>query len=59
MIYTSAVTCLSSGLSKNNKIMSMFVLFSWLFGHFESLFFFEIGETAQIRTNSSFTHQMS
>ena len=37
--------CFSSGLAKNNKIMSMFVLSSRLFGHFESLAFFEIGET--------------
>ena len=40
MICTSIITCLSSGLAKNNKIMSMFVLFSLLFGHFESLAFF-------------------
>ena len=37
MIYTSVIPCLSSGLAKNNKDMSMFVLFSWLFGHFQSL----------------------
>ena len=40
MICTSVIPCLSSGLAKNNKIMSMFVLFSQL-GHFESLAFFE------------------
>ena len=28
---------LSSGLAKNSKIMSFFVLFSLLFGHLESL----------------------
>ena len=37
MICTSVIPCLSSGLDKSYKIMSMFVLFSWLFGHFESL----------------------
>ena len=40
MICTSVVPCLSTGLAKNDKIMSMFVLFSRLFGHFESLAFF-------------------
>ena len=30
-IRTNVVSCLSSGLAKNNKVMSMFVLFSWLF----------------------------
>ena len=40
MICTSVVACLSTGLAKNDKIMSMFVLFSRLFGHFESLAFF-------------------
>ena len=34
-----------SGLAKSNIIMSMFVLFSWLFGYFESLAFFENGGT--------------
>ena len=43
MICTSVMPCLSSGLAKNNKIMSMFVLFSRLFSHFESLAFFESG----------------
>ena len=43
MICTSVMPCLSSGLAKNNKIMSMFVLFSLLFSHFESLAFFESG----------------
>ena len=32
-------SCLSTGLAKNNKIISM------LFGHFESLVFFEGGGT--------------
>ena len=45
MICTSVVPCLSTGLAKNDKIMSMFVLFSRLFGHFESLAFFENGGT--------------
>ena len=40
MICTSVVPCLSTSLAKNDKIMSMFVLFSLLFGHFESLAFF-------------------
>ena len=40
MICTSVVPCLSTGLAKNDKIMSMFVLFSRLFGQFESLAFF-------------------
>ena len=40
MICTSVVPCLSTGLAKNDKIMSMFVLFSRLFGYFESLAFF-------------------
>ena len=39
MICTSVVPCLSSGLAKNNKMMSMFLLFSRLFCHFESLAF--------------------
>ena len=37
MIFTSVVPCLFSGLAKNNKIMSMFVLFSRPFCNFESL----------------------
>ena len=45
MICTSVVPCLSTGLAKNDKIMSMFVLFSRLFGHIQSLAFFENGET--------------
>ena len=40
MICTSVVPCLSTGLAKNDKIISMFVLFSRLFGYFESLAFF-------------------
>ena len=43
MICTSVIPWLSSGLAKNNKIMSTFVLFSRLFDHFESLAFFENG----------------
>ena len=45
MICTSVVPCLSTGLAKNDKIISMFVLFSRLFGHFESLAFLENGGT--------------
>ena len=43
MICTSVMLCLSTDLAKNDKIMSMFVLFFWLFGHFESLAFFQNG----------------
>ena len=41
MICTSVIPCLSTGLAKNNQIMSMFVLFSRLLGHFESLACFQ------------------
>ena len=37
MICTGVMACLSTSLAKNDKIMSMFVLFSRLFGNFESL----------------------
>ena len=37
MICTSVIPCLSSDLAKNDKVMSMFVLFPGFFGHFESL----------------------
>ena len=47
MICTSVVPCLSSGLAKNNKIMSMFVPVSRIFGHFESLAFFFKNYTRQ------------
>ena len=40
MICTSVVPCLSSGLAKNSKIMSMFVQLSWLFCRFYGLAFF-------------------
>ena len=40
MICTSVMLCLFTDLAKNDKIMSMFVLFSGFFGHFESLAFF-------------------
>ena len=40
MICTSVVPCLSSGLAKNNKIMSMFVQLSWLFWPFLRFGFF-------------------
>ena len=40
------IPCLPSGLAKSNNIMSMFVLFSWLFGYFESLGFLKmVGQT--------------
>ena len=40
MICTGVIPCFSTGLAENDKIMSMFVLFSRLFGNFESLAFF-------------------
>ena len=40
MICASVTPCLSTGFAKNDKTMPMFVLFSQLFGHFESLSFF-------------------
>ena len=36
MICTGVVPCLSSDFAKINKIISMFVLFSPVFDHFES-----------------------
>ena len=45
MICTSVVPCLSSGLAKNNKIMSMFVQLSRLFSVSKVWLFFENGET--------------
>ena len=46
MICTRVVPCLSSGLAKNNKIMSMFVQHSRLFCRFFKVWlFFENGET--------------
>ena len=39
VICTSVIPCLSSGLVKNDKMMSMFVLVSQIFGHFQSLAF--------------------
>ena len=47
MICVSVIPCSSSGLAKNNKIMSIIVLFSQLFNHFESLAFFENGGGGQ------------
>ena len=43
MICTSVMPCLSSGLAKNDKTASMFVLSSQFFGTFESLPFAENG----------------
>ena len=40
MICISVILCLSSGLAKNNKLMSMFVLFSRLFRPFRKFGFF-------------------
>ena len=50
MIGTSAIPCLSSGLAKNNKIMSVFVQFFQLFGHVESLAFFKWGDSPYTNT---------
>ena len=36
----SVIPYLSSGLVNNSKMMFMFVLFAWLFGHFENLAFY-------------------
>ena len=48
MIRTSVIPCLSSGLAKNNKIMSMFVLFFQLYWPFRKSFtFFENRGTMQ------------
>ena len=40
MICTRVIPCLSSGLAKNNKIMSVFVIFFGFFDHFERLALF-------------------
>ena len=45
MICPIKIPCLSTGLAKNDKIMSMFVLFSRLFGHLKVWLFFENGGT--------------
>ena len=45
MICTCMTPCSSTGLAKNDKIMSTFVPFSRLFGHFASFAFFENGGT--------------
>ena len=42
MVRTSVIPCLSSGLAKNNKIISLFVLFSQLFWPFKKFGFFSI-----------------
>ena len=47
MICTSVTPCLSSGLVKNDKVISMFVLFSRLFWPFRKFgFFFKNGKTS-------------
>ena len=53
MMCTSVILCLSSSLATSNNIMSMFVLFSWLFGYFESLDFSKM--VGQILLQSSQT----
>ena len=52
MICTSVIPCLSTGLAKNDTIMSMFVLFFRLFGHFESLGFFQNGGRQTLHQSS-------
>ena len=44
MIRTSVIPCLSTGLAKSDKIMSMFYYFHCSFGHFESLAFSKWGD---------------
>ena len=39
--------------SKNNRIMFMFVIFSWLYGHFKSLAFSKIEGTNFSRKQSN------
>ena len=61
MISTGVTPCLSSGLAKNNKIMSMFALFSQLFWCMIKIFWGgRGGDTFKIpsplRTNFAFTH---
>ena len=53
MICTSVMPCLSSDLAKNDKIMSMFVLFPGFFGHFESLAFSFENRGTNITPNQS------
>ena len=53
MICSSVIPCLSTSLAKNDEIMSMFVLFSRLFGHFEGLAFFENRGTNRTPKQSS------
>ena len=43
--WISVIPCLSSGMAKNTKIMSMFVVYFRLFDHSESCDFFENKET--------------
>ena len=46
MICTSVIPCLSIGLAKKDKSISLFVqYFAGFFGHFECLAFFENGGT--------------
>ena len=46
MMCTSVIPCLPSSLATSNNILSMFVLFFWLFGYFESLDFSKmVGQT--------------
>ena len=50
MICTSVVSCLSSGLAKNNKIMFMFVLFSAFVAILKVRLFSKIGEHQSSQT---------
>ena len=54
-IRTSVIRCLSSGMTKNNKIMPMFVLFSrlfWLLAILKVLLFFSKIEGQSLHQNS-------
>ena len=51
MICTSVIPCLPSGLAKNNKIMSMSVLFSRNFGHLKVLFFSKMEDKPYTRVD--------
>ena len=57
---TSVIPCLPSGLATSNNIMSMFVLFSWLFGYFESLVFSKmVGQTLHQNSQTGFFSRFS
>ena len=53
MMCTSVIPYLPISLATSNNIMSMFVLFSWLFGYFESLDFSKMVGHGQTLLQSS------